>query len=257
MLPFVFWKPFVDIIFLLFLQVERRNIRGAMKGRVKIGLGLTIGADIEEVEDTEETLMDDEDNSENVMEETAAEDAGPAPVMVKLTARHYDVHFKDDDELFNVEKEFQFECMKCDQKFDSILKLKEHDKLHRAESGTSTTNIMEQQIKPKLSKSEQTKLRVNKFRKLKKMREEKDKGDNKSINKFGSQPTKNNKGNAKKLKKAKRLQESVSSALDNVTNEGLVEDVERKETRDVKCDQCGELFESVQTLNVHKFQNAC
>ena len=213
-----------------------------MKGRVKIGLGLDIGADIEEVEDTEENFMDDEDNSENVLEESAAEDSGPPPVMVKLTARHYNVHFKDDDELFNVEKEFKFECMKCDKRFDSILKLKEHDKLHRAESETSTTNIMEKQIRPKLSKSEQTKLRVNKFRKLKKMREEKNKIDDKSINQ--------NKGNAKKLKKAKKLQESVSLG-------GVDEDVEQKETRDVKCDQCGELFESVQTLNVHKFQNSC
>ena len=70
-----------------------------MKGRVKRGLGLPIGADIEEEAKTEETLMVEDDISEDVMEETAAERTGPPPIMVKLTGRHYNVNFKDEDEF--------------------------------------------------------------------------------------------------------------------------------------------------------------
>ena len=243
-----------------YFKVERRNIRGAMKERVKSGLGLTIGADIEEEEDTGETLMDEDDNTENVMDETAAEDTGPPPGMVKLTARHFNLKFKDDDELFNATPNFDTKI--CEQKFDLVNKKKNNKQIHKKEK---ETNFIEETIKPKLSKTELTYLRVKKFRKLKKMRKEKAKADNKLGSNFGSTLRENSKtpnyaeqeklqGN---IQKAKRLDDSVANVLNAVDFDCLDEDVSMKEPRDVKCNQCGELFDSFQTLDVHKFQNTC
>ena len=128
-----------------------------MKGRVKSGLGLSIGADIEEEAATEETLMVEDDISKDIMEETAAEATGPPPVMVKLTARHYNVNFKDEDE-FLPEKP-KFDCKECNQQFDSRMKLKHHlTRIHNKEKDAD--------IKDPISKSEKSKMSLRKSRKL-------------------------------------------------------------------------------------------
>ena len=234
-----------------------------MKERVKSGLGLTIGADIEVEEDTGETLMDEDYDAENLMEETAAGDTGPPPIMVKLTARHYNLKFKDDNELFNATPNFDSNI--CDQKFNSVNEIKINNKIHKKEKESNSKDIIEETIRPKLTPTELTYLRVKKFRKLKKMRKETGKADNKLTNSFGSTLSEisktTNYAEQEKLQgntqKAKPLDSSDANVLNAVNYNCLDEDVLMKETREVKCNQCGELFNSVQTLDVHKSQNTC
>ena len=226
-----------------------------MKGRVKSGLGLTIGADIEEEAASEDTLMAEDDNSEEVMEETAAEDSGPAPVMVKLTARHYEV-FEDD--LFSTEKKL-FDCKKCDQKFDSSIKLKSHvDKFHKEGQDIDTpapSNLTTGLAEPTLRQSKQSKQRKGKqigekVKEEKKLNQKK----NKATTRLGQKKLK---AKNSKSKSVEVLADSITSALDAVEETEGMEDIYTPAESELECDQCGELFDSIQTLDAHKFQNTC
>ena len=123
------------------------------------------------------------------------------------------------------------------------------------------------EIKPSdksvLSKSEQSKMRQRKSRKLRKLQKEnyQAKSKIKPSDTSGQLPIKREKiakqnkikCKAKKLKTVKQLPDLVSSVLDAVKDAFPKEASNTAETREVKCDQCGELFDSIQTLNVHKF----
>ena len=54
-------------------------------------------------------------------------------------------------------------------------------------------------------------------------------------------------------KTIKKFQDSVSSVLDTGKDAFPKEASDNAESREVKCDQCGELFDFIQTLNEHKF----
>lgn len=265
-----------------------------MKGRVKSGLGLTIGADIEEEAASEDTLMAEDDNSEDVMEETAAEDTGPPPIMVTLTARHYNVQFKANKISSNQKKELS--CKNCDHTLDNKSKLEEHIVKHHAEDKEiDAMDTKEDQIQPTLSHSEQEKdkeedettdsrtymvstdvqiklthhksgkLRLRKNKKAKQTRTENSQaGDGFHTDDLSElyQRRKKNKvikvkdqkkteAKSEKLDLVNEIHHSVYSALDAINNEG------NTNSREVKCDQCGEIFNSVQNLNVHKFHNTC
>ena len=226
-----------------------------MKGRVKSGLGLTIGADIEEDAASEDALMVEDDNSEDVMEETAAEDTGPAPVMVKLTARHYEI-FEDD--LFSNEKKL-FDCKKCDQKFDSRDKLKGHVvQLHEEDQFTESkvpADLKTVLSEPTRSKSKQSKLKKEKnikekAKEDKKLNQKKNKATNRLVQK-------KLKAKSSRSKSTESLAESVTSALDAVEETEGMEDLYTPAESELECDQCGELFDSIQTLDGHKSQNTC
>ena len=226
-----------------------------MKGRVKSGLGLTIGADIEEEAASEDTLMAEDDNSEDVMEETAAEDTGPAPVMVKLTARHYEV-FEED--LFSNEKKL-FDCKNCDQKFDSRIKLKSHvGELHKedqdieSEASSDLTTLLSEPTRSqsKHSKPMKEKIIQKKSKEYEKFTKKKGKATTRLVQK-------KLKAKNSKSKSAEILADSVTAALDAVEETEGVEEIYTPAESELECDQCGELFDSIQTLDVHKSQTTC
>merc|ERR1712129_71799 len=56
--------------------------------------------------------------------------------------------------------------------------------------------------------------------------------------------------------KDKTEEEPKKVMNDETCNEEPEKEV-KSQARECKCDNCGELFPSIQTLNVHKFQNSC
>ena len=228
---------------------------------------------------------------------TAAEDTGPPPIMVTLTARHYNVKFKANRISSNQMKEFS--CKNCDHTFGNMSQLEEHVlKHHKEEQEIYAVHTKEERIQPSnsehrkdreedettdsrndmVSTGVETKLTHNKSGKLRLMKNKKSNQTRSKISQDGDEihtgdltelyqrRKKNKVTKVRGLKKPKTNSEvlsseneihfSVYSALDAINNEGITNSA-KPATREVKCDQCGEIFDSVQNLNVHKFHNIC
>merc|ERR1712204_109480 len=272
---------FFDAEFLLavhFLREEERSrVLRSMRRRVREAVGVTVGPEEEEEQEEEEeevTLMEEEEPKKKKpkisVEETlrrARDDVskGPPQKMIKLTA----VHYGFDEDVFPGGI--------APQNTKSEPKTSETKRKYTEESNTDDSS--RQMKKQRLLKKGLKKMKKDKVMKKRisnlvmatlepntldvckdasKEEEQDTKGDNVEEvdnSKLQEHWVANNQI-VEKENENKPEEEPKKVMNDETYNEDPEKEV-KSQTRECKCDNCGELFPSIQTLNVHKFQNSC
>jgi len=264
---------FFDAEFLLavhFLREEERSkVLRSMRRRVKEAVGVTVGPEeVEEQDEDEEdvTLMEEEEPKKKKpkisVEETLrrARDnvfKGPPPKMIKLTA----VHYGFDEDVFpggiapqNTKLEPKGKEIKRKFTDDVSRQIKKQKMLKKGLKKIKKDKVM----KKKISNLVMATLEPNT------LNDDKDPSKEQDMKTNNVEEVDNGKlqehwaaNNQMVVQEVEDKTEVPKEVINEETNNEEPEKEVKSQTRECKCDNCGELFPSIQTLNVHKFQNSC